>query len=376
VNAHIDGNRVCRFAMGALAITALISIVVLIDGCGLVKQLEGKTVAVKISPSGSQSLAAGQTLSFTAAVSDDTGTDGVTWAISPSTGTLTGTSTTKVTYNAPATIATASSLTLTATSMANTSEKATVTINLTTGVVVTTTSLPAGTVGTMYAASLAAAGGIRPYTWTVTTGALPAGLALNPDGAITGTPKVAAAPSSITLQVADSSSPVKAASATLTIGTVANTASDTCGNASGNEALIKGHYAFLMKGFDDWGPGTTYAGSFAADGAGKVTGGEYDYNDSGAATSTNLTITAAGSSYTMGPDNRGCLALTTSAGTRTFAMAMSGINAGIASKGQIIEFTDTTGTGGERSNGIIRLQDPAAFSLATLSANFASAWRG
>jgi hypothetical protein len=57
-------------------------------------------------------------------------------------------------------------------------------------------------------------------------------------------------------------------------------------------------------------------------------------------------------------------------------MAMSGINAGIASKGQIIEFTDTTGTGGERSNGIIRLQDPAAFSLATLSANFASAWRG
>jgi hypothetical protein len=355
--------------MGMLAIAALISTA----GCGLVSKVESldKTVSVSISPSGSQSLAAGQTASFTATVTKDTGTDGVKWAISPSTGTLTGSSSTKVTYDAPATIATASSVTLTATSVADGSENATVTINLTAGVVVTTTSLPAATVGTMYDVTLGAAGGVRPYRWTLRSGVLPAGLALNADGTITGTPTGAVTPSSVRMQVADSSSPVKTASATLSIRAIANAATDACGNASGNEALIKGQYAFLMKGFDDWGTGTTYAGSFAADGTGRVTGGEYDYNDSGATTSTLLTITASGSSYTMGPDNRGCLILNTNAGTRTFAMAMSGIRAGLASKGQIMEFTDATGTGGERSNGIIRLQNPRAFSVATLSANYA-----
>ena len=55
---------------------------------------------------------------------------------------------------------------------------------------ITTTSLPAGTIGTAYSATLAAtpAGG----TWSITTGSLPVGLSLNPTtGAITGTPTVA-----------------------------------------------------------------------------------------------------------------------------------------------------------------------------------------
>lgn len=54
---------------------------------------------------------------------------------------------------------------------------------------ITTTSLPNGSVGTPYSATLAAdpAGG----TWSVTTGSLPVGLSLNPTtGAITGTPSV------------------------------------------------------------------------------------------------------------------------------------------------------------------------------------------
>jgi uncharacterized protein YdaL len=72
---------------------------------------------------------------------------------------------------------------------------------------ITTASLPAGTAGQPYAASLAATGGVAPYTWSVTSGSLPAGLSLNPaTGAITGTP---AAPGSATvgITVTDSSSP-------------------------------------------------------------------------------------------------------------------------------------------------------------------------
>ena len=45
-------------------------------------------------------------------------------------------------------------------------------------VVVTTTDLPPGEVGLSYTAALAATGGVAPYTWTLTAGALPTGLAL------------------------------------------------------------------------------------------------------------------------------------------------------------------------------------------------------
>ena len=40
---------------------------------------------------------------------------------------------------------------------------------------ITTTSLSGGTVGSAYSAALAATGGTTPYTWSVSTGTLPAG---------------------------------------------------------------------------------------------------------------------------------------------------------------------------------------------------------
>ena len=59
---------------------------------------------------------------------------------------------------------------------------------------VTTTSLPAATVGTAYSTSLAASGGVAPYTWALVnqSGTLPAGLRLDhKTGVIFGTPKKA-----------------------------------------------------------------------------------------------------------------------------------------------------------------------------------------
>src|ERR1019366_8971706 len=77
---------------------------------------------------------------------------------------------------------------------------------------ITTTSLPSGTAGTAYSATVVAIGGVYPYSWSITGGALPAGLGLNPStGAITGTPTTAGT-SNFTMQVADSETPPVTAS--------------------------------------------------------------------------------------------------------------------------------------------------------------------
>lgn len=80
-----------------------------------------------------------------------------------------------------------------------------------------TTSLPAGTVRRAYSANLEALGGVSPYTWSVTSGGLPPGLALNGgDGTISGTPsKVGSWTFSVT--VSDRASPTATAIKSFTV---------------------------------------------------------------------------------------------------------------------------------------------------------------
>jgi len=66
---------------------------------------------------------------------------------------------------------------------------------------ITTTSVPGGTEGEAYTATLGATGGTGTYTWSVISGALPDGLSLSA-GAISGTP-TAAGTSDFTVQVND-----------------------------------------------------------------------------------------------------------------------------------------------------------------------------
>ncbi len=67
-----------------------------------------------------------------------------------------------------------------------------------------TSTLPNGTVGSAYSYTLAASGGVLPYTWSILSGALPAGLTLTASsGLISGTP-TAAGTSSLTFNVTDS----------------------------------------------------------------------------------------------------------------------------------------------------------------------------
>jgi hypothetical protein len=82
---------------------------------------------------------------------------------------------------------------------------------------VLTTTLAAGTVGTPYSATLSAAGGKQPYTWALTAGALPSGLALNgATGVISGTPAAPAAVQ-LTFQVSDSTNPTQSHSVSLAL---------------------------------------------------------------------------------------------------------------------------------------------------------------
>ncbi len=72
-----------------------------------------------------------------------------------------------------------------------------------TPVTISTSSLPGGTVSSAYSSTLAATGGTTPYSWSLSAGSLPAGLALSGSGVLSGTPTVAGT-SSFTIKVTDS----------------------------------------------------------------------------------------------------------------------------------------------------------------------------
>src|SRR3990172_384306 len=120
-----------------------------------------------------------------------------------------------------------------------------------------TKSLPFGTTGAAYNQTLTAVGGSKPYTWSVSSGALPAGLALNPSsGVVSGTPTTTGT-STFTVQVKDASAatatrdisltvydPLVVSTQTLTFGTVgvaySQTLTATGGKASYTWSLAAG----------------------------------------------------------------------------------------------------------------------------------------
>ncbi|QIH07518.1 MULTISPECIES: autotransporter domain-containing protein [unclassified Pseudomonas] len=93
----------------------------------------------------------------------------------------------------------------TATNTSGTSSPATVTLTVSAPTLsINPASLGAGTSGTAYSAVLSSSGGSAPYTYSITSGSLPAGLSLNAStGTISGTP-TASGTSNLTLTSTDS----------------------------------------------------------------------------------------------------------------------------------------------------------------------------
>jgi hypothetical protein len=110
--------------------------------------------------------------------------------------------------------------------------------------VLTTTTLAAATVNTAYSATLTAAGGVAPYSFTLANGtSLPTGLTLSSAGSISGTPTTAGS-TTFSVEVTDSSTPALSQTGNLSI-TVNSSAGPSCGSMStGNGASLNGYVPF------------------------------------------------------------------------------------------------------------------------------------
>lgn len=139
-------------------------------------------------------------------------------------------------------------------------------------IAISTASLPSGTVGTAYSATLQASGGTTPYSWSVSTGSLPAGLSLNASsGAISGTP-TASGTSNFTAQVKDGSNNTSTKSLSIAVSAAA-------------QAL-----AITTTSVPDGSTNTAYS-AFLYAGGGKT---PYTWSISGGALPAGLTLSAGG----------------------------------------------------------------------------------
>jgi hypothetical protein len=171
--------------------------------------------------------------------------------------------------------------------------------------------------------ALTATATTAPYNWTVTSGALPAGLVLNNGTTtntttitsttnsitITGTPTTTGA-YSFTLSITDSATPVGSGSQAFS-GTVNAAAATACAPTPalrGNESALTLPYAFLLKGDDVNDLPVAWAGSFTPNGSGGITAADVDFVGTVAGPES-LQVQLAGSSYSYGSDGRGCLYL-------------------------------------------------------------------
>lgn len=162
-------------------------------------------IVVTLSPSASQTVDQNQALNLTASVANDRTNAGVKWSVSGGGSLMTSTSM-SATYSAPTSGSAPISATVTATSVTDSTKSASVQIAVNPQPVVATASVPAATIGSAYSATISVTSGTSPFAWAITSGMLPAGLALGSSTSnsvtISGMPTTAGS-ASVMLQVTD-----------------------------------------------------------------------------------------------------------------------------------------------------------------------------
>lgn len=312
----------------------------------------GVGIGVALSaPTATTLVAEGATAEIDATVSNDPSGAGVSWTLSPTTGagSIQSSDKGKVIYLAPTGVTGAVFATLVATSIADPTKTSSVTLTVNGTPVIATPVLFPANQNVVYTTYITVAGGTAPYTWTVDSGTLPAGLALNGSKtasvAISGTP-TAIGTSTFTLKVTDSASPTRTANVTLTLVVNAQTA-----------CLLSGRYAYMVTGFTGGKP-VVRAGSFDVGGDGTVTGVE-DYKDPSTGRSASAITSGLCKTLTQ---NRGTLLLTTAAGSATY-------DYGTVSSLQSGQMQENDGSSIVGSGQFFR-QDVSAFSAGVLAGDY------
>lgn len=233
-------------------------------------------------------------------------------------------------------------------------------LSLSTAGAISGTPTAAGTVGTPYQFQLQATGGVPPYTWSGTTG-LPAGLSVNPAGVVSGTPT---APGTFNPSI------------TVTDETTTNSLSQQVNftiNPSGTP-LPNGGYAFQFNGTAPSGNPVAISGSFLlANGAVQV--GAYSENELNQPPVIVQAFT--GGSVSIASNGLGQLVLELPKGNVTFAIAVpaSATTANNDSDIRMIEFDDKDGTG-MRGSGVLKASSVSDVAPAQLKGGYAFGFRG
>ena len=110
---------------------------------------------------------------------------------------------------------------------------------------ITTSSLPAGQAQAIYAAQLGASGGTAPYSWSISSANLPAGLTLSSSGAISGTP-TQSGNFSFSVSVKDSGSSPQTASQAFSINIIAATPTLQITTSSLPAGQVQSPYTFRL----------------------------------------------------------------------------------------------------------------------------------
>lgn len=293
-------------------------------------------VTVAVSPK-SATLAPGATKQFSATVSGSAnGT--VLWSVSGAAcaGLSCGTISASGLYTAPPLVPN-SPVTITATAQADSSKSDTATVTVLIPISVTVSPSTAFvTVGAQQPFGAKVAGTQNnAVTWTL-VGAGCSGATcgtVNSSGIYTA-PAAVPAPPTVTITATSVANPSASASAVITIQPT-------------NNSKLTGQWAFLLKEFDLFGAYQA-AGSINADGNGHFTGVEDVNRALGPLVNTPITGT-----YQVGGDNRGTITITNSQGSLTFALALGASG----KEGRLVSFDNS----GVRGSGILRRQDPSAF---------------